>query len=842
MKAWARVSVGVSASQVALGAAWLALAAPAAAQVLDPNRPIIITAPQLFRDVTPERSLDPDAIDSYGLSTIDELLSELQIELGDGEDLPLIIVNGQRLNSVEEIGALPVEALLDLVVLPRGSAVRAGGTAGQRVISLTLKPSVRSVTLTAAEKVATEGDFHAERGEAIGTWVKGPRRINVALRGRQDGLLYESDRGIIQPEPNRPYALTGNIVGYPSFTGEIDPALSALAGEIVTVVPLPAANPTLAGLAALANQPAKTDIGDFRTLRPRTRNFDLNATFSDRLATWLTGTATVRLNRSPSLAYRGLPGAVFILSPDNPASPFANPVGIAVYGADPLRFASRRESANFNITLDATLGTWAGNLNLRHDLSTSRSTSERGASFAPIPLAPSIDPFGFDFTDLIAIRSDRVTTRTSNSLGELTVNGPLFHLPAGDVAAVVEGRLSWDKLKSQSTYTTDPKPVFRRNEQAVRVSLDVPLTSRSENVLAAIGDLRATGEYSRVHYSDAGTLTQYGAGLIWDPVKALQLRASIEESEVPASIQLLGDPVIVTPGVRTFDPLTGQTVDVTQISGGNPGAKPQTTTTRRLSAILRLVPRLNLQLTADYTDTDRRDFISYLPDQSAAIMAAFPDRFVRDSAGTLVSIDIRPVNFESERDKRLRWGVNMNTRLGPVPPPPPPRKPGQKRARRQTQPYLQLSASHTMILSDEIVIRPGLPRVDLLDGGAIGIGGGKVRHQIDASGSLTANGLGIRANLAWRGKSKLLARAGAVTDTLKFSDVALLNLRLFAEGKRLFPDSKWAKGLRLSLDFNNVFNDRQRVRNSAGDTPLQYQPGYRDPIGRTVELEIRAVF
>jgi hypothetical protein len=40
----------------------------------------------------------------------------------------------------------------------------------------------------------------------------------------------------------------------------------------------------------------------------------------------------------------------------------------------------------------------------------------------------------------------------------------------------------------------------------------------------------------------------------------------------------------------------------------------------------------------------------------------------------------------------------------------------------------------------------------------------------------------------------------------------------------------------------NATNDRQEVRDSAGTTPVQYQPGYRDPLGRTVEIELREVF
>jgi len=91
-------------------------------------------------------------------------------------------------------------------------------------------------------------------------------------------------------------------------------------------------------------------------------------------------------------------------------------------------------------------------------------------------------------------------------------------------------------------------------------------------------------------------------------------------------------------------------------------------------------------------------------------------------------------------------------------------------------------------------------------------------------------------------RCSLESRIGGVTDTLRFSPVFILNVRAFADVSRLLPQSRWAKGLRLSVDVLNATNDRQRVRDSFATTPLQYQPAYRDPLGRTIEFEIRKVF
>ena len=67
-------------------------------------------------------------------------------------------------------------------------------------------------------------------------------------------------------------------------------------------------------------------------------------------------------------------------------------------------------------------------------------------------------------------------------------------------------------------------------------------------------------------------------------------------------------------------------------------------------------------------------------------------------------------------------------------------------------------------------------------------------------------------------------------------------MRAFADMHRFLPKSDWTRGMRLSLNVLNATNDRQDVRDSAGITPLRYQPGYRDPFGRTIEVELRKVF
>jgi outer membrane receptor protein involved in Fe transport len=85
---------------------------------------------------------------------------------------------------------------------------------------------------------------------------------------------------------------------------------------------------------------------------------------------------------------------------------------------------------------------------------------------------------------------------------------------------------------------------------------------------------------------------------------------------------------------------------------------------------------------------------------------------------------------------------------------------------------------------------------------------------------------------------------GTVTDPdlLLFDAVTTIDARAYADLGQLFGGNRLLKDARLSLAFDNITNRRQRVTDLSGATPQAYQPVRRDPIGRTVMLELRKVF
>ena len=86
--------------------------------------------------------------------------------------------------------------------------------------------------------------------------------------------------------------------------------------------------------------------------------------------------------------------------------------------------------------------------------------------------------------------------------------------------------------------------------------------------------------------------------------------------------------------------------------------------------------------------------------------------------------------------------------------------------------------------------------------------------------------------------------AGATGD-LNFSDLIKVNARVFADlnqRKTLIEQHPLLKGVRVSFSVANIFDQRQKVVDATGATPLSFQPAYLDPLGRTWRIEFRKLF
>jgi hypothetical protein len=161
---------------------------------------------------------------------------------------------------------------------------------------------------------------------------------------------------------------------------------------------------------------------------------------------------------------------------------------------------------------------------------------------------------------------------------------------------------------------------------------------------------------------------------------------------------------------------------------------------------------------------------------------------------------------------------------------------------------LQLGLYHTWTFTDRVLVAPGLPVLDLLNGDAVGGNGGSPRHQLDLQAGIFKNGFGARLTGTWQSGTVVRgapALGGANSSDLFFSPLATLNLRLFADLGQQIPlvrKHPWVRGMRLSLSVDNLLDTRLNVRDATGATPLSYQPYYLDPVGRSVRVTLRKMF
>jgi hypothetical protein len=207
-----------------------------------------------------------------------------------------------------------------------------------------------------------------------------------------------------------------------------------------------------------------------------------------------------------------------------------------------------------------------------------------------------------------------------------------------------------------------------RTREHAQVNIDVPIASRRRAALTALGNLSANLNAEVEHLSDFGTLRTLGGGINWSPVTQVSLIASVTDEDGAPSMQQLGDPVQQTPGVRVFDFVRGETVEVTRIEGGNPALVADNRRVWKLGANVRPLKEKDLSISANYTSTRIVDAISGFPAATAEIEAAFPERFQRDAGGRLLLVDTRPVNFARQDRSELRWGFNLTLPIGPQPP------------------------------------------------------------------------------------------------------------------------------------------------------------------------------
>jgi hypothetical protein len=365
------------------------------------------------------------------------------------------------------------------------------------------------------------------------------------------------------------------------------------------------------------------DQRPYRTLLPFTRSFSTNAIYAQPIGD-VSASVNGELTATQSTSQLGLPL-------DASGAPL---------GGDALEQRNNGVTGHLGTSFNGRLSPrWLWTVTGAYDRSDTRTFTDAGS------------------------RSGGGNARSISNTGEIEalVNGPLFALPAGDVSTAIRVGADTSDFNSRSfrNNIVSAGDVSRDSVDG-RVNIDVPIASRSRAVLGWLGNLSVNGNAAVNRLSDFGTLTAFGYGFNWGPIDGVRVIGSINQQDVAPGAAQLGNAVVVTPNVRVFDFVQGQTVTVATVTGGNPDLRSSDRRVTRLGINLKPWSTRDLTFTANYNKQDIRNSVQGLQSATAAFERAFPDRFIRDDDGNLIRIDRRAVNFARSETEVVRLGINFS--------------------------------------------------------------------------------------------------------------------------------------------------------------------------------------
>ncbi|MGB3804202.1 MAG: ABC transporter ATP-binding protein, partial [Sphingopyxis granuli] len=268
------------------------------------------------------------------------------------------------------------------------------------------------------------------------------------------------------------------------------------------------------------------------------------------------------------------------------------------------------------------------------------------------------------FTDRLGSTSDRFDSSQQSFGGNANISGSVIDGWAGPIRASITGSYTGSRFDSRSerggTITVTD---LARDTPSVFGSLTVPLLDPDYEV-GKLGRLSLTLNAEVERPSDFSALKSWGATLNWGLTGNLSLLASFASDEAAPSMTQLGAAPLVTPAVTYYDFATGQTVQITTTTGGNPFLLAEQRRDLKLGLNWNVPMVDGLRFSIDYNRNRSLDTANSFPLLTPEIEAAFPGRVVRDGSGTLIALDQRPVNFDRATNSQIRWGINYGASFG----------------------------------------------------------------------------------------------------------------------------------------------------------------------------------
>lgn len=772
-------------------------------------------------DITPELSISPREIRAYGAANVSELLEALAPQTASGQGSggrPVTLINGGRTSGWAEIRDLPTEAILRVDILPEEVSLKYGYPADQKVVNIVLRNRFRAWLAEGAASTPTQdGGGQSVMGHGSLLRILQGKRLMLDAKVTGTEPIYEGDRDIEGGEGDF-RTLQGKSTDVALNAILSRPLGQGVSGTINGTFES-GENESRLGLSPLSNEAL--------TRRSETQSGRLAAAASGAYAGWQ-WSYTGELNREQTKT-----------NTDRTLETLAY--------TD--RTKSTTTSAQSDIVLNKALwelpaGQVSSTLTARASTTRLESEAERTLISQSTDLDRSIGQLQASF--------DVPLTRDGEGLGEhigklsANVNLGYQHLSDfGDLETLGAG-LNWTPAKPVRVLAS-----FTRTDQAPTMNqLGDPLTT-TPGVRVFDFQTDETVEVTRITGGiqdlDASQRDVFKLGFTYKPFD--QTNLTFQANYV---------------STRTNDAIAAFPSASTQVEDAFPERFVRNTEGELTIIDARPVnfakqSRDELRWGFTYSrpvgpqpnpDEFRRRMQAARTGQGAQGGQATQGQTVQGGAGQPAP------GQQAQQSERPPEGPPPGGGDGPRAPGMggpgmggPGMGPGGPGGGRggfggggPRGGVFQVGVYHTVAFRDDVLIRDGIPELDLLDGGALGSGGGSPRNQIDVQANYARNGLGAAVNAKWQSATRV---AGDTTaEDLEFSDMTTVNLRLFADlgMQPIAREQRWLRGMRATLSIDNLFDERQEVKTPQGITPISYQSDLMDPVGRSVRFTVRKLF
>ncbi len=834
----------------------------------------------------PVLELNPEDIASYGASSVQELLAALEPQTGSGRGRgsgrPVVLINSQPVSGFRELRNIPPEAIRQVQVLPEEVALQFGYSPDQRVINFIIAENFSSLVLELGHGLSTAGGYGVSEYEATYTKFGKGSRLNLNVEYEPTTALRESERDIVQSDIAAGEALVSDInpqdVGaYRTLIAASDP-VKANANYSMSLAPgtrlsLNAAYErdeswslfglNSASLLVPSSNPFARSIDDetirIFTTEPRpltrvTRSESLLGGFAlnGNLSGWrwsLTGDAsnvTQVTNTDVRADFAAISAGLAETDPARAINPFAgSDLGLLLSPENPDRARSETFTGNLLATVSGspfrlpagevrtTLSAGYSTFSLDSEDSRTTGTTSLGRDQGRIATNIEVPLFerGYGIGDV---------------LGGVSLNGNLGYRELSDFGGLTEYGfgVTWKPIDgltlSATSINSESAPGISQLVSPVIVTPNVPVfdLATGENAIVSITtggnsllvaerqrDLKFALNYRPPKIEGLNFTAEYYRNRSFDdsasfPALTPEIEAAFPDRIIRDSV---GQLVALDRRPVTFDRVNSERVrygiSFSKSFGqqgrgrgrGGAGSGGRGAEGNR--------PRAHLQPSA--TPPTQRKPPPTAPEQDKA----------RVPSGNAASTSQTPARQASGAPSPPRARSGRRGGGGGF---------GRRRGGRWG-----IFAFHDVAIDETILIRPGVPELDLLGGSATGSNGGASRHSVNFGGGWFNNGLGVRVNGNYRSGTRVDGADTLGASDLIFDDIATVNVRFFfniGSREKLVRDVPFLKGSRVSLRIDNIFGGIQNVRDENGDTPLSYQPGFVDPRGRFVELNFRKTF